>query len=86
MVTTYQGTIHNGQIHFDDPPELPEGAQVIVTVVTEDQQADMPVGMTGAQILESGIVGMWADRDDITDSAAFAEQLRRNAERRGGDD
>ncbi len=37
---------------------------------------------TGKQLLESGIVGMWADRTDIGDSVEFARKLRREAERR----
>lgn len=38
--------------------------------------------MTARDLLESGLVGMWADRDDIEDSLAFARRLRREAERR----
>ena len=38
--------------------------------------------MTARDLLESGLVGMWADRNDIDDSLAFARRLRREAERR----
>lgn len=79
MVMAYQGTIQNGQIHFDDNPVIPEGTQVIVVVVGEKSPGE---GMTGADILASGLVGMWANRDDIEDSAAFVETLRRQAEQR----
>lgn len=79
MVMAYQGTVHNGQITFDGNPELPEGGQVIVVVVGEKSTIE---GMTGADILTSGLVGMWSDRDDIKDSAAFVETLRRQAEQR----
>jgi len=41
--------------------------------------------MTARDLLESGLVGMWADRDDIEDSLAFARRLRREAERRRDD-
>lgn len=41
---------------------------------------------TGADMLKSGIVGMWADRDDIGDSREFARKLRRQAENRQGAD
>jgi hypothetical protein len=37
---------------------------------------------TGADMLKSGIVGMWADRDDIGDTREFARRLRRQAENR----
>ncbi len=37
---------------------------------------------TGKQLLESGLVGIWADRTDIGDSVEFARKIRREAERR----
>ena len=85
MVTAYQGTVQNGQIHLRDNEELPEGADVYVVVIN---RADVPAavtkpaGITGAELAESEIVGMWADREDITDSAEFARQLRQRASRR----
>ena len=79
MVTAYQGIVQNGQIRFDDDTKLPEGSQVIVVVMGEQQAIE---GMTGAEILASGLVGIWADREDITDSGEFVEALRRKAERR----
>jgi len=33
-------------------------------------------------LLESPIVGLWRDRDDLEDSTAFARQLREKAQRR----
>ncbi len=82
MVTAYQGIVQNGQIHFEDDPQLPEGSQVIVVVMGEQQEIPAKKVMTGADILESGLIGIWADREDITDSAEFVEALRRKAERR----
>ncbi|MCI0476264.1 MAG: hypothetical protein L0Y55_08455 [Anaerolineales bacterium] len=40
-------------------------------------------GMTARELAASEIVGMWADRTDIGDSAAFARKLREQAQRRG---
>ncbi len=84
MVTAYQGTIQNGQIRLDDSPDLPEGAQVVVVVVREKQQAGGRKVLTLGDLLESPLVGMWADREDIVDGATFARQLRERASRRGG--
>ena len=42
--------------------------------------------MTAADLLNSGIVGMWSDREDIDDSVAFANQLRQQAEHRQRDE
>lgn len=38
--------------------------------------------MTARDLLESDLVGIWADREDIDDSLAFARRLRRQAEQR----
>lgn len=81
MVVAYQGTVQGGQIRMENDPVLPEGAQVIVVVQSENPAVIR--GITGAEILASGLVGLWANRDDIQDSVTFAEELRRKAERRG---
>jgi len=36
--------------------------------------------MTGKDLLKSGVVGMWAGRKDIGDSAAYARGLRTRAQ------
>ena len=35
-----------------------------------------------AAIRKSGLVGMWADRDDIRDSRGFARRLRKESSKR----
>jgi hypothetical protein len=35
-------------------------------------------------LLESGVVGLWADRDDIGNSLEYARRLRHEAEHRQG--
>jgi len=53
--------------------------------------ADSPIGydptkpvMTLGDLLDSGLVGMWADRDDIGDSTEFARTLGRGNRGRVG--
>jgi len=38
--------------------------------------------LTASQLLRSGLVGLWKDREDIEDSADYARQLREQAQRR----
>ena len=38
--------------------------------------------LTAADVLQSDLVGLWADRSDIADSVAVARQLRQQAEHR----
>jgi hypothetical protein len=39
--------------------------------------------LTVRQLRQSELIGMWKDRDDIRDSAAYARRLREQAQRRG---
>lgn len=41
-----------------------------------------PRELTARALLQSGVVGLWADREDIGDSLDFARRLRQEAERR----
>jgi hypothetical protein len=40
--------------------------------------------LTARQMLNSKLIGLWRDREDIDDSAAYARQLREQAQRRRG--
>jgi len=67
------------RLQVDVPTEIPAGpAEVVVRSVTELGEA---CG-TGADLLASGLFGLWKDRTDIADSVAFARRLRQEAESR----
>ncbi|OGO79506.1 MAG: hypothetical protein A3K41_07270 [Chloroflexi bacterium RIFOXYD12_FULL_57_15] len=55
-------------------------AEVIVLVENGKKKAKT---MTAADLLQSNLFGIWADRKDIGDSLEFARSLRRQAEQRG---
>jgi hypothetical protein len=38
--------------------------------------------LTARQLLQSGLIGLWKDREDIHDSAAYARQLREQTQNR----
>ncbi len=40
--------------------------------------------LTARQLLHSELIGLWEDRSDIEDSAAYARQLREQAQNRRG--
>jgi len=61
------------------PEEVPAGpAEVVVRSV----DAPSVARGTGADLLASGLFGIWKNRTDITDSLEFARELRRRAEQR----
>jgi hypothetical protein len=67
-----------GELVLDRPISLSPGP-VEVILLREVVPAAGPAG-SGKSLLEkfveSGLVGTWADRTDISDSVAFTEQLR----------
>lgn len=70
----------DGEIHLSNLP-LKKGQQVEMILLTNVLPPE-PVPLTAARLLESGLIGLWEDRDDIDDSAAYARQLREQAQQR----
>jgi len=64
----------------DEPPDLEKDQKV--ELVVQPVAGESKKYMTGRELAESEIVGMWADRTDITDSTEYVTQLRRRLERR----
>jgi len=61
------------------PEDVPAGpAEVVVRSVDAPSVAQG----TAANLLASGLFGIWKDRTDITDNIEFARELRRRAEQR----
>lgn len=61
------------QVQIVLPDDVPTGPADIVVVIAS--RAAVPTPTLG-DLLNSEFFGMWRDRDDITDSAEFARQLR----------
>jgi hypothetical protein len=71
----------DGELLITDLP-CKKGQHVEVIVLTEAQKMIPPAPLTAKQLLESGLVGLWQDRQDILDSAAYARHLREEAQQR----
>jgi hypothetical protein len=64
--------VHNRQIVFDDPVDLPEGAAVLVLLPDYDElTAEVPADLEAA--VEESAAGL--ERGDIEDARAFALRL-----------
>ncbi len=63
----------NRELTVHLPDDVPEGAADITVTV---EPADEPGLRTLGDLLDSEFFGMWRDREDITDSVAFARRLR----------
>jgi len=71
----------------DEPYFNPDMEWTAEEQVFLDEIADVAsrggLGLTLGDILESDAIGMWADREDMKDSVAWVEEMRRkNYERR----
>ncbi len=72
----------NRRLEIVLPKDVPAGeADVVVTVSPKEHEP----GSTASDLLSSEIFGMWSDREDIGDSAAFALELRKRAWKRSGE-
>jgi hypothetical protein len=71
----------NGEITIRNLP-VEEGQQVEVLLLFSPANKQKKPHLTARQLLDSGLVGIWKDREDILDSADFARQLREQAQRR----
>ncbi|HEV8716966.1 MAG TPA: hypothetical protein VGX03_29620 [Candidatus Binatia bacterium] len=71
----------DGELLLTDLP-CKKGQRVEIIVLPEPPIPPQPHRFTAKQLLKSEVVGLWQDREDIADSAAYARQLREEAQRR----
>ncbi len=79
MTKTLHGKVRGRIIELDEDPGVEDGQQVEVVLSTfSHAQATL----TASDLLNSGLVGIWADRMDIGNSLDFARRLREQAQTR----
>lgn len=77
----FQQTVQkNGEIHLANLPVV-KGQQVELLLLFPSPE-ERKKRLTARQLLESSLIGLWEDRTDIVDSAAYARQLRDQAQNR----
>jgi hypothetical protein len=84
MITAFKQkvTIKSGGLVSLRSSKLKAGTQAEVIVLVDPAKTPVEKSLTGADLLKSGLVGMWVDRKDIDDSLEFARELRKKAEKR----
>ena len=61
-----------------------KGQYVEMILLVEPSAMPRRPRLTARRLLHSRLIGLWQDRKDFQDSAAFARQLREQAQRRRG--
>ena len=60
-----------------------EGQIVEIIVLPQPLKTTPRSHLTVRRLRQSGLIGLWKDRDDIRDSAAYARRLREQDQKRG---
>jgi len=60
-----------------------KGQVVEIIVLPQPMRTAPRSHLTVRQLRQSGLIGLWKDRYDIRDSAAYARRLREQAQKRG---
>ena len=59
-----------------------KGQQVEVLLLFTPAEKSTQPRLTARQLRHSGLIGLWKEREEITDSSAYARQLREQAQQR----
>jgi hypothetical protein len=59
-----------------------KGQRVEMILLSESSETLKRPALTARDLLQSGLIGLWKDREDIKDSASYARALREAAQRR----
>ena len=79
MTQTIKAHFDGKTIIPDEPVDLPVNQPLTLNVQSGPQTS---AHGTAADLLNSGLVGIWKDRQDIGDSLEFARKLRKEGETR----
>ncbi len=60
-----------------------KGQVVEIIVLPQPMRTTPRSHLTVRQLRQSGLIGLWKDRNDVGDSAAYARRLRKQAQKRG---
>jgi hypothetical protein len=81
-VQTRQVIAKDGEVLITGLP-YKKGQLVEVIVLLHPMAPSPRARLTVGHLRQSGLIGLWQDRDDIGDSSVYARQLREQAQKRG---
>ncbi|MEA3340141.1 MAG: hypothetical protein U9R15_09260 [Chloroflexota bacterium] len=72
----------DGEVVITDLP-YKKGQAVEIILLLQPTRIAPRSRLTVQQLRQSGLIGLWKDRNDIRDSAVYARRLRERAQKRG---
>ncbi len=82
-IRVQQVVAKNGEVWVRGLP-YKKGEVIDIILLSQQTLKTIPRSrLTVGQLQQSGLIGLWKDRNDIEDSATYARQLREQAQRRG---
>lgn len=75
-MSTHRGKIHDGAIVLSEPVALPEGTEVIVSIAPAEASQCADTMPQTANAITLPFIGIWADREDMSDSTAWVRKER----------
>ena len=81
-VRVQQVVVKDGEVLVRGIP-YKKGQLVDIIVLSHPSQTMPSSHLTVRQLRQSGLIGLWKERQDIQDSAAYARRLREQAQKRG---
>ena len=81
-IRVQQVVAEDGEIVITDLP-YKKGQAVEIILLLQPTRIAPRSRLTVRQLRQSGLIGLWKDRNDIRDSAAYARRLREQAQKRG---
>ena len=70
------------RLTIEIPQHIPAGPATLAVEIESENTGEVKSYITAQEVLDSGIVGMWEGREDISDGTEFVRQLREEEERR----
>lgn len=81
-IRVQQVVLEDGKVLITGLP-YKKGQLVEIILLPHPLKVALHSRLTAGQLRQSGLIGLWKDRDDIGDSTVYARQLREQAQRRG---
>ena len=81
-IRVQQVVAEDGEVVITDLP-YKKGQAVEIILLLQPTKIAPRSRLTVGQLRESGLIGLWKDREDIEDRSVYARQLREQAQKRG---